>query len=104
MLSCGVGKDKSVMPDFGSGFSKRVLYQAVQFYKTYPKVNALRSQLGWFQYRLLTQISDPVLKRVIPSEAKESSVILLTNKAKIQALDCFTPFAMTTQSVRFVHS
>jgi len=31
----------------------------VQFYRTYPKVNALRSQLNWTQYRTLIQISDP---------------------------------------------
>ena len=32
-------------PEFGTGFSKRVLWQSVQFYKAYPIVNALRSQL-----------------------------------------------------------
>lgn len=46
-------------PGYGSGFSKRQLHFSVQFYKTYPKVNALRSQLNWTQYRTLIQISDP---------------------------------------------
>ena len=45
-------------PGYGSGFSKRQLYFSVQFYKAYPKVNALRSQLNWTQYRTLIQIAD----------------------------------------------
>jgi predicted nuclease of restriction endonuclease-like (RecB) superfamily len=45
-------------PIFGSGYSARQLYQFIQFYKTFPIVNALRSQLNWTQYRLLTRILD----------------------------------------------
>lgn len=45
-------------PGYGSGFSKRQLHFSVQFYRTYPKVNALRSQLNWTQYRTLIQIAD----------------------------------------------
>lgn len=45
-------------PGYGSGFSKRQLHFSVQFYKTYPKVNVLRSQLNWTQYRTLIQIAD----------------------------------------------
>ena len=45
-------------PGYGSGFSKRQLYFSVQFFKAYPKVNALRSQLNWTQYRTLIQITD----------------------------------------------
>ena len=45
-------------PGFGSGFSKRQIHFSVQFYKAYPKVNALRSQLNWTQYRTLIQIAD----------------------------------------------
>ena len=45
-------------PVFGSGYSSRQLYQFIQFYKVFPIVNALRSQLNWTQYRLLTRISD----------------------------------------------
>ena len=44
--------------EFGSGFSVRQLEQCRQFYKTYPITNAVRSQLNWFQYRLLIQIDD----------------------------------------------
>lgn len=45
-------------PEFGSGFSYRQLNFSRQFYLEYPKVNALRSQFNWTQYRALIQISD----------------------------------------------
>ena len=49
---------KQIEPDFGSGFSYRQLAFCRQFYKTYPIVNTLRSQLNWSQYRLLFQMDD----------------------------------------------
>lgn len=49
---------KEIQPEFGSGFSTRQLAFCRQFYKTYPIVNALRSQLNWTQYRLLIQIEN----------------------------------------------
>lgn len=45
-------------PEFGSGFSYRQLNFSRQFYLEYPKVNALRSQFNWTQYRTLIQIAD----------------------------------------------
>lgn len=45
--------------EFGSGFSYRQLAYCRQFYRLYPIVNALRSQLNWSQYRLLISIDDP---------------------------------------------
>ena len=47
-----------IAPEFGSGFSVRILEQCRQFYRTYPIANALRSQLNWYQYRLLIQIDN----------------------------------------------
>jgi predicted nuclease of restriction endonuclease-like (RecB) superfamily len=47
-----------VEQEFGSGFSIRQLELARQFYRTYPNTNALRSQLNWYQYRLLIRIAD----------------------------------------------
>ena len=44
--------------EFGSGFSVRQLERARQFYLTYPIATALRTQLNWYQYRLLIQIDD----------------------------------------------
>lgn len=45
-------------PEFGSGFSSRQLHFSRQFYLEYPKLNALRSQFNWTQYRALIQIPD----------------------------------------------
>ncbi|NBA78987.1 DUF1016 family protein, partial [Emticicia sp. ODNR4P] len=45
-------------PEFGSGFGRRQLYLFVQFFKAFPIVNAVRSQLNWTQYRLLSRIKD----------------------------------------------
>ncbi|MFZ2890374.1 PDDEXK nuclease domain-containing protein [Sulfuricurvum sp.] len=45
-------------PIYGSGYSYRQLYLFLQFYKAFPIVNALRSQLSWTQYRLLLRIED----------------------------------------------
>ena len=44
--------------EFGSGFSVRQLERARRFYRTYPIATALRTQLNWFQYRFLIQISE----------------------------------------------
>ena len=48
----------SLEPEYGSGFSYRQLAFSRQFYRAYPIMNALRSQLNWTQYRLLIQIED----------------------------------------------
>ena len=56
------GLAERLEPEYGSGFSYRQLAFSRQFYRTYPIVNALRSQLNWTQYRLLIQIDDE-LKR-----------------------------------------
>src|SRR5574344_1808066 len=45
-------------PEYGSGFSYRQLAFCRQFYRIYPIVNAVRSQLNWTQYRMLIQIDD----------------------------------------------
>ena len=45
-------------PVYGSGYSYRQLYLFVQFYKEFPKVNTLYSQLNWSQYKLLIRIDD----------------------------------------------
>lgn len=45
--------------EYGSGFSKRQLERARQFYRLYPIASAVRTQLNWLQYKLLISISDP---------------------------------------------
>ena len=49
---------KKLETEYGSGFGKRQLERARQFYRVYPIASAVRSQLNWSQYRLLIQISD----------------------------------------------
>ncbi|MDO8748512.1 MAG: PDDEXK nuclease domain-containing protein [Candidatus Omnitrophota bacterium] len=49
---------KELEPEYGSGFSVRILEISRQFYRTYPIANALRSQLNWSQYRLLLRIGN----------------------------------------------
>jgi len=45
-------------PIYGSGYSYRQLYLFVQFFKAFPIVNTVRSQLSWSQYKLLIRIED----------------------------------------------
>jgi predicted nuclease of restriction endonuclease-like (RecB) superfamily len=47
---------KELTPQFGTGFSGRQLELCRQFYRIFPIANALRSQLGWTQYRLLIRL------------------------------------------------
>lgn len=56
-------------PEYGSGFSYRQLNFSRQFYLAYPKVNALRSQFNWTQYRALIQISDKDKREYYENEA-----------------------------------
>ncbi len=44
---------RQLMPEYGSGFSTRLLELSRQFYRVYPNANTLCSQLSWSQYRLL---------------------------------------------------
>ncbi|TGX83209.1 DUF1016 domain-containing protein [Palleniella muris] len=60
---------KSLEPEYGSGFSYRQLAFCRQFYRLYPIVNAVRSQLNWTQYRLLIQMDDPDKREYYELEA-----------------------------------
>lgn len=42
--------------DFGKGFDERNLFFMRQFYLSFPKLNALRSELSWTHYRLLIKV------------------------------------------------
>lgn len=59
--------------EFGSGFSVRQLERARQFYRTYPIATALRSQLNWYQYRLLIQIDDKNKREYYELEAANNN-------------------------------
>ena len=43
---------EQLRPEFGSGFTYR------QFYRTFPIVTALRTQLSWTQYKLLLSVDN----------------------------------------------
>ena len=47
---------KELEPEFGSGFSYRQLNWCRQFYREFPIVSALRTQLNWSQYKMLISI------------------------------------------------
>jgi len=55
--------------EFGSGFSKRQLERARQFYRMYPIASALRTQLNWMQYKLLIAIDDNYKREYYELEA-----------------------------------
>ena len=40
------------------GMAPRVIYEIVQFYRTYPLVHMLRAELSWSQYVLLIRVGD----------------------------------------------
>ena len=60
---------KGIEPEFGSGFSVRILEQCRKFYRTFPIANAVRSQLNWMQYRLLFSIDDEHRREYYEREA-----------------------------------
>ena len=59
--------------EFGSGFFVRQLERARQFYRTYPIASAVRSQLNWYQYRLLIQIDDKDKREYYELEATNNN-------------------------------
>ncbi len=50
---------KRLSDDFGKGFDARNLFYMRQFYLSYPKLNALRSELSWTHYRILMRVERP---------------------------------------------
>ncbi len=49
---------QKLQPEFGSGFSYRNLNWYRQFYRMFPIVSALRTQLNWTQYKLLLSVEN----------------------------------------------
>ncbi len=60
-------------PEYGSGFSYRQLNWCRQFYRTFPIMNSLRSQLNWTQYRTLLQIDDSSKREYYELEAVKNA-------------------------------
>jgi len=64
---------KQLENEFGSGFSYRQLAYCRKFYRIYPIVNAVRSQLNWSQYRLLISIDDDYKREYYELEATNNA-------------------------------
>ena len=64
---------KELEPEYGSGFSYRQLNWCRQFYRLFPIVNALRSQLNWSQYRMLIFIDDNSKREYYELEAVKNN-------------------------------
>ena len=64
---------KELEPEYGSGFKKRQLERARQFYLEYPIASALRSQFNWTQYKLLIPISDKDKREYYESETANNN-------------------------------
>lgn len=60
-------------PEYGSGFSVRILEISRQFYRPYPIANTLYSQLNWTQYRLLVSIVNNDKREYYQHEAVENA-------------------------------
>ncbi|ACZ29356.1 protein of unknown function DUF1016 [Xylanimonas cellulosilytica DSM 15894] len=58
-----------LQPEFGSGFAARQLWRAKQFYTAYPILTAVRSELNWSQYRLLSTMDDADKREYYEREA-----------------------------------
>jgi predicted nuclease of restriction endonuclease-like (RecB) superfamily len=63
---------KRLTLEFGKGYDERNLFYMKQFYITYPIVNALRSQLTWTHYRLLTKVHNKSARAFYEQEAIKS--------------------------------
>jgi len=64
---------KVLEPEYGSGFKKRQLERARQFYLEYPIASALRTQFNWTQYKQLISISDKDKREYYELEAANNS-------------------------------
>jgi predicted nuclease of restriction endonuclease-like (RecB) superfamily len=62
-----------LIPDYGTGFSVRILELSRQFYRTFPIANALRSQLSWTQYKLLIRIENESKREFYIAEATKNN-------------------------------
>lgn len=64
---------QQLQPQFGSGFSKRQLYWYVQFYRTFPIVSALRTQLNWTHYKTFIGIENEDKREFYIAEAAKNN-------------------------------
>lgn len=64
---------KKMTADFGKGFTAANLKNMRQFYFTFPKSYALRSELSWTHYRLLMRVENENARQFYIEEAIKSN-------------------------------
>ncbi|MBV8252401.1 MAG: DUF1016 family protein [Chitinophaga sp.] len=64
---------EKIQPEFGSGFAPRQLHWYRQFYRTFPIVSALRTQLSWTQYKLLLSVDNEDARTFYIAEAVKNN-------------------------------
>lgn len=64
---------ETLEPQFGSGFSYRQLNLFRQFYRSFPILNALRSQFSWTHYRTLIRIDNPDKREFYIAETEKNN-------------------------------
>ena len=64
---------KQMTTDFGKGFTVTNLKNMRQFYLTFPKSYALRSELSWTHYRLLMRVENKNARQFYIEEAIKSN-------------------------------
>ena len=57
--------------EFGKGFDERNLWYMCRFYRAFPILNALRSELSWTHYRLLIRVDDAAAREWYMNEAAD---------------------------------
>ncbi len=63
---------ENLEPQFGSSFSERQLHLFRQFYRTFPIVNALRSQFSWTHFRMFIRIENQDKRDFYIAEAEKN--------------------------------
>jgi len=64
---------QQLQPEYGSGFSYRQLNWYRQFYRTFPIVSALRTQLSWTQYKFLLSIDNQYKREFYIAESVKNN-------------------------------
>jgi len=71
---------------YGKSFSNRNLRYMRQFYKVFPKWNAVRSELSWTHYRLLLRVEKETARDYYMKEASECNWSTRTLERQINSL------------------
>ena len=66
------GLSEQLTKEFGKGFDARNLRYMRSFYCTFPKRNALRSELTWTHYRALLRVEDDTARKWYAEECVRS--------------------------------